>query len=127
MKIACITISSESVVAGTLVSVDYVVNQSGCYRIMGTHVSLDSIVYAFLEGDFPETIAHCFPALKLEQVYQAIACYLAHRSEIDSHLRLKQADFERRRQIARRQISRLYEKLDKDKKFDKARRASEID
>lgn len=108
MKIACITISSGSVAAGTLMSVNYVVNQSGCYRIVGTRVSLDSIVYAFLEGDCPETIAHCFPALKLEQVYQAIACYLAHRSEIDSHLRLQEADFERRRQIARRQNSRLY-------------------
>jgi len=100
-------------------SENYVVNQAGCYRIAGTRVSLDSIVYAFLEGDSPETIAQCFPALTLEQVYGAIAYYLANRAEIDSHLRLEEADFEQRRQVARKQNPELYRKIEE------ARRAKE--
>lgn len=43
------------------------------YRIAGTRVALDSIVFAFLEGVSPETIVtECFPVLTLEQVYGAI-------------------------------------------------------
>ena len=97
----------------------YMISQAGCYRITNTRVSLDSIVYAFLEGDSPETIARCFPSLTLEQVYGAIAYYLAHRSEINAHLKMEEADFERRRQISRQQNSRLYKKLND------ARRAQE--
>ncbi len=76
-------------------SESYVVNHQGCYRLVGTRVSLDSIVYAFLDGDTPETILQSFPVLTLEQVYGAIAYYLAHRREVDEHLRLEEADFER--------------------------------
>ena len=100
-------------------SESYVVNQAGCYRIAGTRVSLDSIVYAFLEGDSPETIARSFPALTLEQVYGAIAYYLANRAEIDAHLKMEEADFEQRRQLAREQNPKLYKKLEE------ARRAKE--
>jgi uncharacterized protein (DUF433 family) len=97
----------------------YVESYDGCYRITGTRVSLDSIVYAFLEGDSPETIVQCFPTLTLEQVYGAIAYYLARRPEIDAHLRSEEADFERRRQSARERNPELYRKLEE------ARRAKE--
>ena len=94
------------------VNENYVTDLDGCYRITGTRVSLDSVVYAFLEGDSPETIAQCFPALTLEQVYGAIAYYLGHRSEVDAHLRLEEADFERRRQDAREHSPQLYRKIE---------------
>lgn len=71
----------------------YVERRDDGYWINGTRVSLDSVVLAFLQGLSPETIAgECFPTLTLEQVYGAIAYYLAHRTEIDSYL--KQADTE---------------------------------
>jgi uncharacterized protein (DUF433 family) len=71
----------------------YVETHGGGYWVSGTRVSLDSVVLAFLEGLSPETIAsECFPTLTLGQVYGAIAYYLAHRAEIDAHL--KQADDE---------------------------------
>ena len=54
----------------------YVEKSEGGYRIAGTRVSLDSIVYAYLEGLRPESIADDFPALTLEEVYEAIAYYL---------------------------------------------------
>lgn len=48
----------------------------GAYRVAGSRVSLDSIVYCFREGLSPESIAESFPTLTLEQVYGAIAFYL---------------------------------------------------
>jgi len=54
------------------------------YWVTGTRVSLDSVVYRFLEGLSPESIqADCFPALTLEQVYGAITYYLHNRAEVN--------------------------------------------
>ena len=100
-------------------SENYVTDHAGCYRVTGTRVSLDSVVYAFLEGDSPETIAQSFPALTLEQVYGAIAYYLANRSEIDAHMRREEADFDRRRQISREQNPQLYRKLEEARRAKK--------
>jgi len=50
-------------------------------------VSLDSIVYAFREGESPETIQQNFPSLTLEQVYGAIAFYLGRQAKIDVNIR----------------------------------------
>jgi uncharacterized protein (DUF433 family) len=56
------------------------------YWIEGTRISLDLIVYAFQKGLSPESIVQSFPLLTLEQVYGAIAFYLANRIEIDGYL-----------------------------------------
>jgi uncharacterized protein (DUF433 family) len=67
----------------------YVEKRDNTYRIVGSRVSLESVVYAFRDGLSAETIAiECFPTLTLEKVYGAIAFYLAHRKEIDEHLAL---------------------------------------
>ena len=64
---------------------EYVEQRDGGWRVRGSRVSLDSIVFAFRDGLSPEAIAReCFPTLRLEQVYGAIAFYLAHRGELDS-------------------------------------------
>lgn len=90
----------------------YIERENECYRITGTRVSLDSIVYAFLDGDSPETIAQSFPVLTLEQVYGAIAYYLAHREEVDAHLRFEEADFEEKRRLAREQNPQLHQRFE---------------
>ncbi len=92
-------------------SKSYVVQRNRCYRIVGTRVSLHSIVYAFLDGDSTETIQQSFPVLTLEQVYGAIAYYLGHREEVDAHLRLEEADFEEKRRRAREQNPQLFQRL----------------
>lgn len=66
---------------------DYVENVEGAYRVAGSRVSLDSIVCCFREGLSPESIAESFPTLSLEQVYGAIAFYLANESVVDEYLR----------------------------------------
>ncbi|MDZ7620562.1 MAG: DUF433 domain-containing protein [Patescibacteria group bacterium] len=73
------------------------------YWIAGSRVSLDSVVVAFLDGLSPETICgECFPTLTLEQVYGAIAYYLARREQIDTHLKQGSAEFDALRQQIRK-------------------------
>jgi len=91
---------------------DYVENVGGAYRVAGSRVSLDSVVYAFLRGESPDGIAESFPALNLEQVYGAIAFYLSHRDTIDSYLRAGKADFVRLREQARRDHPSLHAKIE---------------
>ena len=89
----------------------YVQKQHDVYRIMGSRVSLDSIVYAWWAGQSAETIAQSFPALTLEQVYGAITFYLAHREEIDRYLEHQRAEYEAKRQAARDADPMFYQKM----------------
>lgn len=86
--------------------------RDGGYWIAGTRVSLDSIVYAFLNGLSAENIVECFPTLTLEQVNGGIAYYQANRDEIDRYLRESEAEFEVLRKKSREANSALYEKLE---------------
>jgi len=65
---------------------EYIEQRDGNYYVAGTRVSLDSLVYAFRRGESPETICQNFELLSLEEVYGAIAYYLANQSEIDAYL-----------------------------------------
>lgn len=74
------------------------------WRVKGTRVSLDSIIYQFRQGRSPEAIQDSFPALSLGQVYGAIAYYLNHQAEVDAYLahnETTEAEFSR-------EIARLY-------------------
>lgn len=92
-------------------SKQYVEQRDGGYWVAGTRVSLDSIVYAFLGGQTAESIAQSFPVLTLEQVYGAIAFYLANRPDIDTYLAQAKAEFEAMRQAARDADPMFYQKL----------------
>ena len=92
-------------------SKEYVTQVDGAYRITGTRISLDSVVYAFLQGQTAESIAQSFPLLTLEQVYGALTYYLAHRSVIDAYLEQERAEFATLRQAAREADPTFYQKL----------------
>jgi uncharacterized protein (DUF433 family) len=62
------------------------VDENGAFRVSATRVSLDSVVYAFLQGHSAETIQQQFSSLSLEEIYGAIAYYLANREEVDRYL-----------------------------------------
>jgi len=94
----------------------YIEQRDGAYVVAGTRVSLDSVVYAFLEGQSAEAIAQTFPALTLEQVYGAITYYLAHRDEVDRYLEDRRRDFAAARQAARDADPMFYQKLAEAKK-----------
>jgi uncharacterized protein (DUF433 family) len=89
----------------------YIEQREGVYWVAGTRVSLDSIVYAFLDGQTAESIAQSFPVLTLEQVYGAITFYLANRPVIDAYLRCEEAAFETMRQSWRAQDPMFYQKM----------------
>ncbi len=89
----------------------YVEKRDGVLRVADTRVSLDSVVYAFRDGQTPESIAQSFPLLTLEQVYGAIAVYLANRAEIDAYLEKEEAHFEAFRRETRAADPLFYEKL----------------
>src|ERR1022692_2792373 len=57
-------------------------------------------------------IAESFTALSLEQVFGAVAFYLANRESIDAYLRGGRAEFARMRDEARRKHPALYSKLE---------------
>lgn len=90
----------------------HVTGVDGAYRITGSRVSLDSVVYDFLSGLSPESIADNYDTLTLEQVYGAITYYLADRTEVDPHLRRNRAKFDALRLQARAAHPLLYQKLE---------------
>lgn len=90
----------------------YVEQHDGGYWVAGTRASLDSVVYAFLEGLSPESIVDSFETLTLEQVYGALAYYLGHRTEIDTYLKQSEAEFNEFCRQAREAHPLLYKKLD---------------
>ena len=75
----------------------YIEERSGGYYLRGSRVSLDSIVYHWLEGQSAEEIRDSFPHLKLVEVYGAITYYLEHQAEIDRYLKEGDALFEAQR------------------------------
>ena len=91
---------------------DYVEQHDEGYWITGTRVSLDSLVYAFLDGLSPESIVDSFDTLTLKEIYGAIAFYLGHRDAIDAYLKQSDAQFADLCRRARDANPLLYQKLD---------------
>ena len=67
-------------------------DEHGVMRVGDTRVSLDSIVYAYLNNESPEFIRQGFPVLSLEEVYGAIAYFLGHRMEVEAYLERQARD-----------------------------------
>jgi uncharacterized protein (DUF433 family) len=74
---------------------EYVVMKNGGYYVTDSRVSLDSLVYLYLDGASPETIQDEFPSLSLEQIHGALAFYLAHKAEVDANIREGEAELDR--------------------------------
>ncbi|MGL4883411.1 MAG: DUF433 domain-containing protein [Waterburya sp.] len=91
----------------------YIEQRDRGYWIEGTRISLDSVVYSFLNGESPESIAQNFPLLSLEQVYGAIAFYLANRELVDTYLQEDEAEFERLQQSCKEKSPLLYQKFNR--------------
>ena len=97
-------------------SKEYVEQQDGAYRVAGTRVSLDSVVYAFRRGASPESIQRSYPLLSLEQIYGAIAFYLAHEEEVDRYLSEGEREFEELRRATREAHPEWREKIERARK-----------
>lgn len=86
--------------------------ENGAYRIAGTRVSLDSVVYSFKRGNLPETIIRQFPVLNLPQIYGAIAFYLSNQDEIDEYLKQGEIEYEKLRQAQREADPKFHSRFD---------------
>ena len=74
----------------------------GVLRVGSLGVTLDSVVIAFQDGHSPETIQQRYPALSLEEVYGAVAYYLANRNEVDQYLKARNKSGSKRISTPRR-------------------------
>jgi uncharacterized protein (DUF433 family) len=89
----------------------YIEQRNNGYWIEGTRISLDSVVYCFLNGESPESTVQNFPLLSLEQVYGATAFYLANREMIDAYLKQGEIEFQQLQQSCSEKSPLLYQKL----------------
>lgn len=83
----------------------------GAFKVSQSRVSLDSIVYAYLEGCSAESIAEDFPGLTAEEVHGAIAFYLANRDEVHAYLERQGALWDQLRAQIDGQPSAKWERL----------------
>jgi uncharacterized protein (DUF433 family) len=90
----------------------YVVEDTqGALRVGTLGVSLDSIVIAFQQGHSAETIQQLYPALSLEEVYGAIAFYLANQDEVDQYLERQDRLWDQVRQRSAQDPSPVVQRL----------------
>lgn len=89
----------------------YIEKREDSYFIKESRVSLDSIVINFLNGVSPEGIVKSFPVLNLEQVYGAIAFYLANRDAVDLYLQKAKTEYENLRLTTQQRNKLFYDKL----------------
>jgi uncharacterized protein (DUF433 family) len=75
-------------------------NEQGALRVGELDISFDSVVLAYRQGYSAETIQQLYPALTLEEVYGAVAFYLANQDEVDQYLQRQEGLWQQLRQSA---------------------------
>lgn len=86
-------------------------DENGLWRVGERGVPLDSIVHAYLQGHSAEAIQDQYSALNLEEVYGAIACYLANREVIDQYLERQEERWSRESRQSEQTPSPVVERL----------------
>jgi uncharacterized protein (DUF433 family) len=89
----------------------YIEKRDNTYYLKDTRISLDSVIYAFLNGVSPEAIAQSFPLLNLEQIYGAITYYLGNKIEIDRYLEEGELLFKQQREASLNNNQLMIEKI----------------
>ena len=69
----------------------------GVLRVGRTRVSLDSVVYAFNQGEDAAEIGRNFDSLTLAEIHSAIAYYLHNKEKVDAYLAEQDREFEKKR------------------------------
>jgi uncharacterized protein (DUF433 family) len=86
-------------------------DEHGVLRVGDTRVMLDSVVAAFQQGHSAETIGQQYPALSLEEVYGAIAYYLANEEDVNQYLRRQDEVWKQWREKANAVTSPVVQRL----------------
>jgi len=58
----------------------------GVVRVSGTRVTLDTVIYAYLNGATAEEIAQQYPSLSLPDTYSVIGYYLNQTTKVNHYL-----------------------------------------
>lgn len=66
----------------------------GTIRVIGSRITLDTIVARYQQGDTPEKIENSFPTLSLAQINAVIEWYRNHQAEADEYLAEQEAEAE---------------------------------
>lgn len=64
--------------------------EDGSIRVVGSRVTLDSIVHEFKLGATAEQVLHSFPSVTLREVYGAIFYYLNNTEAVEEYLRQRE-------------------------------------
>lgn len=88
-------------------------DEHGVLRVGETCVMLDSVIAAFQQGHFPETIRQQYPALSLEEVYGSLAYYLGHTDEVNAYLKRQEEVWQKWRDWSEERPSPVVERLRK--------------
>ncbi len=65
-------------------------DSDGAVRVRGSRVTLDSIIYAFLDGATAEEIAQQYPSLSLPDIYSVIGYYLNQSAKVNKYLKRRE-------------------------------------
>ncbi len=65
-------------------------DESGTIRVASTRVTLESVAYAFQDGESAESIQEAFPSLSLPDVYLVLGYCLRHPQDLEVYLREQQ-------------------------------------
>ena len=68
--------------------------RDGSIRVIGSRITLDTLVHIFQRGETVEYLAEGFPTLSLEQIKAVIDWYLTHEREADEYLAESEAEAE---------------------------------
>ena len=66
--------------------------REGSIRVIGSRITLDTLVGFFKQGETVKDLARGFPTLSLEQIKSIIAWYLTHQREANEYLAQSQAE-----------------------------------
>ena len=72
--------------------------RDGSIRVIGSRITLDTLVGVFKRGNTVEELTEAFPSLSLEQIRAVIDWYFTYQSEADEYLEEGEAEAEKLRQ-----------------------------
>jgi uncharacterized protein (DUF433 family) len=78
--------------AAAVESIPLMTDPQGVLRIVGTQVTLDTVVEVYNAGGTPEEIAQRYPPLQLADVYAVLTYYLRHKEGVDAYLLRRQKE-----------------------------------
>jgi|SaaInl8_200m_RNA_FD_contig_91_521307_length_6160_multi_4_in_0_out_0_7 uncharacterized protein (DUF433 family) len=64
----------------------------GVLKVSGTRITLDTVIYAFLNGATPEEIVQQYSSINLADIYYILGYYLHNQPEVESYLQIRQQE-----------------------------------